>query len=210
MTQTPSDVGASPDDAECAATRESGFAPGTYAGEASQTIKDRGGNTVYAWKSLTITVSESGCLSWRGLSTGDITPRGEEAPNVEHVLSTCIHEGDGTIVRAGRVFKLAAAVRGRASGGTPTRFHVRNCPGSRRSVRAAMSVDLARVGCRLIGNAADPVHERIAEAACQYDRPFQDLLDTTITVSANGALRIPLTVADRSKILLHRVDVRRQ
>jgi hypothetical protein len=193
--------------AACASTKASGFPTGTYAGEASQHLNLRDGSKVFAWKSLTITVDENGCLTWRGLSFEDGSMPGDEARNIEKVTATCINEGDGAIAGAGSTFKLTATVRGKGSGGTPTRFHIWKCPGIG-NVRTDMAADLSSSGCVQIGNAADPTAEALADVGCQMSKDFDELKDRTMTVQKDGSVRVPLTIADPGTLVLRRVDKR--
>jgi hypothetical protein len=193
--------------ASCAATKASGFQAGIYAGEASQRLRLRDGTQVFGWKSLTLTVDPDGCLSWRGLSFADIVMPGDDARNIEKINATCINDGDGTITANGAVFKLTGVIRGKASGGTPTRFHVWRCPAIG-NVKADLSVDLRANGCNMIGNAADPTAEVAAETACQMSHDFDELKDRTLTLSKDGSISLPLTIADPATLVLHKVDRR--
>jgi hypothetical protein len=194
-------------DAACVATKASGFPPGTYTGETTQRLTLRDGTKIFAWKSLSVTIDESGCLSWRGLSFSDDFMPGDELRNIDDMASTCINEGDGTITAARSGFKLAATIRSKASGGMPTRFHLWKCPGIG-NVQTDMSMDLSNRGCIQIGNAADPSGQRGAEIACQMSEDFNELKGRPLTIQKDGSVRMPLTIADPGILILRRVDKR--
>ncbi|MBX3199418.1 MAG: hypothetical protein KF850_19945 [Labilithrix sp.] len=182
----------------------SGLEAGTYAGQAAQTVKAKGG-TVFEWMSLQITVDANGCATWRGFEGGDIAMQGDVERNIEKVSSTCINEGEATIVNEGKGFRLKGSILRKYSGGTPTRFHIWSCPGGRK-IRTDMKTSLASDGCQRIGNGADPTEERGAAIACAYSQPFAELKDRTFTVQKDGTIRLPFTVAEPTTIVLHRID----
>jgi hypothetical protein len=190
-------------DEQCARTLASGFPPGTYTGEASQRITGGDGSKVFEWKSLTLTVDDKGCASWRGLEHGEIAMPGDDARNLETIPSTCIYEGDAMVEASSGRFKLAATVAATASGGTPTKYHLWQC-GSLK-VKTDLTVELGP-GCRVVGSASDARADRGSEYLCQASRPFDELKDRQIKLQKDGSVRLPITIANLGTLILHRID----
>lgn len=195
--------------AACAETKASAMPPGTYSGDASQTITANDGSKVRAWKSLTITIDDAGCVRWRGYEAGDISMPGDRARNLDTIASTCINEGTATITKTGSGgFRMKAAIVSKSAGGAPTRFHVWKCPGLG-NVQTSLSADLRPQGCLMLGNAADAREERVSAVVCAAGKPFDELLDRTFTIDREGSIRLPLTIADPATIVLRRIDSKR-
>jgi hypothetical protein len=190
--------------AACAETKNSGFRPGMYTGEASQRVIGRDGSKVSEWMSLSITVGADGCATWVGLERGDIAMPGDDARNTETAESTCIYEGDATISGTKEGFRLVAKLRSIASGGTPTKYHLWKCGGL--TVRTDLQRDLRSSSCQLLGGATSEPADRAAAFACGASRPFEELKDRTLAVQKDRSVRVPLTIVERGTIILRRVD----
>jgi len=195
------------DAAACADTLASGFPSGSYSGEAVQRVTGRDGSKVFEWKSLTLKVDASGCATWIGYEHGNIAMPGDDARNIEKVVSTCINEGKATIAAGDKgAFKLAATVTSKASGSPPTKYHLWKC--GPLNVQTDLSVDLRGNNCTLLGGTSDAQANLGGEIACKYSKPFDELKDRIITVLKDGSVRVPLTLADPSALVLRKVDKR--